>query len=324
LKRIPLKSILFKKILPNRIGWKFWLDYQLPSLLKKHKADLLITTGGIASSFAIAQCAWITNGSTSFLSKKNKSYFNFYKRRLKKTFDRSQMIFTCSEKNKQQIIQRHGFDEHSILVVRSFADERYHVLPWTEKENIKVRYAAGKEYYIIVVDSPQQNLIDLLKAFSQFKKRQQSNMQFVFIGEGLKNNPDFIEKLETFKYRSDVHVYDNLSEDDFIKLISGAYGLVHAFNEDETGTIILNAFKANVALITTDEGSLREIAADAALYVSNDQAGSLANQLMLLYKDESLHMQLIEKGKLQWQQFDRAKSMEKLLHAIVQTANKQS
>ena len=221
-------------------------------------------------------------------------------------------------------MREYAFDKERIKVVRSSADERYRILSWAEKENMKVRYAAGKEYFIVAVDHPQQNLINLLKAFSQFKKRQRSNIQFVFAGKGLKNESGFIEKLGTFRYRSDVHIYDTLDEEDAIKLISAAYALVHPFDEDEPGANVMNAFKANVPVIASDKSSLPEIASDAALYASLHDIELLASQLMLLYKDENLRIRLIEKGNLQWQQFDRNESMEQLQTAIMQGANKQS
>ena len=320
LKELPSKNMVFKKIFPYRLGWKLWYDYQLPAFIK-NKADLLIITGGIASSSSIAQFTWIANMNGKNQSKKNKSYFNFYKSRLKKTIERSKIIFTASQKNKQQIIQQYGLDEKKIIVIRSTADKGFRVLSWPEKESVKTKYAAGKEYFIVVVEGQQQGLVNLLKAFSLFKKRLQSNMQMVFAGNELKSDMDFIEKLETFKYRQDIHIYDNISNDDLKILISAAYALVHSFYEDDPGTTILNAFKADLPVIVSDEGSLREIAADAALYASIHNPEILATQLMLLYKDENLRRQLIEKGKSQWQQFNWDESIKKLQDAILRAAN---
>ena len=320
LKELPSKNMVFKKIFPYRLGWKLWYDYQLPAFIK-NKADLLIITGGIASSSSIAQFTWIANMNGKNQSKKNKSYFNFYKSRLKKTIEQSKIIFTASQKNKQQIIQQYGLYEKKIIVIRSTADKGFRVLSWPEKESVKTKYAAGKEYFIVVVEGQQQGLVNLLKAFSLFKKRLQSNMQMVFAGNELKKDIDFIEKLETFKYRQDIHIYDNISNDDLKILISAAYALVHSFYEDDPGTTILNAFKADLPVIVSDEGSLREIAADAALYASIHNPEILATQLMLLYKDENLRRQLIEKGKSQWQQFNWDESIKKLQDAILRAAN---
>jgi len=320
LNSLPAKNILVKKPFPNPIGWKIWLDYQLPSLVKKYNADLLINTGGIASGSPVAQCSWMPEKPVSNKFQKNTNYTALYERRLKNTLQKSQMVISLSEKRRQQLIRQYNFDSNRIIVARTAADERYRILSWAEKESVKVRYAAGKEYFIVLVDSPSENLIHLLKAFSQFKKRQQSNIRLVFAGAGLKNEQGFLEKMETFKYRSDVHVYDNPDDDDTIKLISAAYALVHPFSGDETGAAVLNAFKANVPVIASDKGSLPEIAATAALYANLDDVELLAGQLMLLYKDEKLRGQLIEKSRLQYQLFNRNESMENLYHAMMQAA----
>jgi glycosyltransferase involved in cell wall biosynthesis len=318
LNSIPVKNIILQKGFTNSILRRIWPDYQLQSLLKKYDADLLINTGGIASASSIAQCSWMPVKPENKEPKKNRYYNGFYKIRLQKTLQKSQMIFALSEKSKQQIIGEYNFDSNRIIVARTAADERYRVLSWTEKESMKVKYSAGKEYFIISVDGASQNLIHLLKAFSQFKKRQQSNIQLVFSGAGLENESSFLEKLETFKYRTDVHIYGNLDEAEKIKLIAAAYALVHPFCDDETGSMVLNALRANVPVIASDKGSLREIAADAALYASPDDVELLASQLMLMYKDEKLRAQLIEKGKLQYQLFNRNDSMEKLYQAMMQ------
>ncbi len=324
LKGIPKKNILLKKTFPNLVGWRFWLDYQLPILLRKYDADLLINTGGIAAASPVAQYSWMPAYAAYSGQKKNNSYIRFFEKRLAKTMDRSQMIVTFSEKKKQMLIQGYGGDISRMVVARSYPDERYRLLPWTEKENTKVKYAAGKEYFIVLVDSAQHDLIHILRAFSQFKKRQQSNIQLVLAGSALKSEPGFLEQLSTFKYRSDVHVYSDLAEDDFIKLLSAAYALVYPFDDEETGTIVLNAFKAHVPVIISDRGSLHEVAADAALYASIDDIELLASQLMLLYKDESLRNELIEKGKLQWPLFDQIDAMNKLKNAMMQAARNQS
>ncbi|HLK30200.1 MAG TPA: glycosyltransferase [Puia sp.] len=318
LKEIPAENILFKKIIANQIGWKFWYDYQLPSLIKKNKTDLLITTGGISSSTNVPQYAWMIGLKENSHSKKVKGYINLYKKRFQKTIGQSKAIFTVSEKSKQSIISKTNVDKEKIILLKAAADENVKPLSWTEKESIKTKYAAGKEFFSVAVDDLQQNLIDILKAFSQFKKRQQSNMQMVFVGNGLKNDIDFLSKLDTFKYRKDVHFYDSLSEIENQKIISASYALLYPFTDDEVGAVVLDAFKANIPVIISEKSSLHEIAGDAALYVDAENIESLANQMMVLYKDEKLRSGLITKGEQKWQEFSWKKTEKKLMDIIVQ------
>lgn len=56
-------------------------------------------------------------------------------------------------------------------------------LPWEEKIKVKEQYTAGTEYFLYAGSfRPGKNLVNLLKAFSLFKKRQQSNWKLVLAG----------------------------------------------------------------------------------------------------------------------------------------------
>jgi glycosyltransferase involved in cell wall biosynthesis len=145
-------------------------------------------------------------------------------------------------------------------------------------------------------------------------------MQLVFAGNALENDIDFINKLETFKYRNDVHVYSLIAESETQKIISASYALVHPFAEDEIGASVLNAFKSNVPVIISTKSRLPEIAADAALYIGENIIDELSMQMILLYKDEKLRSQLIEKGKLQWQKFSQEKNITQLRNTILGAA----
>ena len=63
---------------------------------------------------------------------------------------------------------------------------------WTEKESWKDSFTEGREYFLYVGSvHPRKNLINLLKAFSGFKKRQKTNMQLVIAGRMAWQHEDF-------------------------------------------------------------------------------------------------------------------------------------
>ena len=146
-------------------------------------------------------------------------------------------------------------------------------------------------------------------------------MQLVFATRESVVDPFFLGKLESFKYRSDVHVCKNLDDEGLNRLISASYGLVHSFVTDESGHTILNAFKSQVPLIVAEDPVSKELAADAALYANGQDIELLAAQMMLLYKDEQLRKQLIEKGNARWKIFDGMNSLEQLYKAMQDAAS---
>ncbi|HVM87211.1 MAG TPA: glycosyltransferase [Puia sp.] len=311
---IPSAHIIIKKVWANKAGWKLWYDYQLPLLLKKNKANLLITTGGIISSANIPQCVWITG-----LRDKTEGYYNLYKKRIKKTTRDSIGIFTVSDSDKMEIIRQNSTESKKVTVIKPFPEAGIKPFSWAEKESTKTKFAAGLEYFLAVVGEQSDNLVDLLKAFSQFKKRLQSNMQFVIAGQGLRNAIYFAEKLESFKYRSDVHVYYNPSENELMQLIPASYALILP-DKTESGASILHAFQAEVPVVIPESSRLYEITAGAGLYIDLGNTESLANQLILLYNDEKRRSKLIENGKRQSLLFTKEKAINDLYEVILQVA----
>ena len=207
-------------------------------------------------------------------------------------------------------------------MVRSAADDWVAPLSWTEKESVKVKIAAGKEYFVLLVDEWHPKLLEALKAFSLFKKRQQTNMQLVFASRELVVDPVFLGKLESFKYRSDVHVCRKLDDEGLAQLIGAAYGLIHSFASDESGHAILNAFKSQVPVIAAEDPASKELAADAAIYANGQDIELLAAHMMLLYKDEQLRKQMIEKGDERWNQFSWDLSINQLKTQILNLIDK--
>src|SRR4029077_5451198 len=117
---------------------------------------------------------------------------------------------------------------NKIIVIPAVADSNYYPISTEEKENVKATYTKGREYFLFMQTAYfLPGLVNLLKAFSQFKKRLQSNMQLVILDSHAKKNKEFISKLETFKYRDDVHIYDHIEETELKRIWASAYALLH-------------------------------------------------------------------------------------------------
>jgi len=311
-KNLGLKNIHYLNLFPGGLQWKFWYGYQLPNLLKKQNADFLITTGGAVANIQLPQMVWLP---THILNEKaGKRLFDFYKKKWDNTLKQAHWIIVCSEKTKMQWPAW----KDKMVVARPVPSETYHPLSWAEKESIKVKYAAGKEYYLIRVQTWESSLVNLLKSFSLFKKRLQSNMQLVFVKTVAGTEMDFLDKLASFKYRTDVHVLDKMEEVEYTKLLSAAYGLIDPYVQDEIGVDILNAFKAHVPVLATKEGYVEEIAGKAALYAGVDDVEQFANHMIALYKDEQLRQRQITQGETQLKNQAEPQGLTTLLNAIQQ------
>jgi glycosyltransferase involved in cell wall biosynthesis len=195
--------------------------------------------------------------------------------------------------------------EDRIVLVRPEPDGVIAPLSPGEREEAKSSFAGGKEYFLAVMTGARlEGVLNLLRAFSLFKKRQLSNMQLVIVLRDRISGKDAKEKLTTYKYREDLHWVDLWQEgmrasqqDELRKMTGGAYALLFPFAGDGLGVPIVNAWKAWVPVIAGPGGNNREIGGEAVLYGDPGNLAELAGQMMLIYKDEVRRNGLIEKGR---------------------------
>ncbi|MGH2552273.1 MAG: glycosyltransferase family 4 protein [Chitinophagaceae bacterium] len=280
--------------------WKFWYDVKVPSVLGKYKADVFISCDGFCSlSSKVPQCLVVHD--LAFLhypSYIKKSHLLFYKKFTPKFLEKARSIATVSEFSKQDILNHYQVEPDKIDVVYSAAKNIFRPSGEEEKAAIKNKYTEGKEYFLYAgAIHPRKNLINLLKAFSVFKKRQQTNMKLILAGRLAWKYDSFIQNLKTYKYRNDVVMTGYVQENELVKVIGAAYGLVYPSLFEGFGVPVLEAMLADVPVITSANSTMQEIAKDAALYADATNHADIADKMMMLYKDENLRKQLIEKGR---------------------------
>jgi glycosyltransferase involved in cell wall biosynthesis len=172
-------------------------------------------------------------------------------------------------------------------------------LSWTEAESIRTQYTGGREYFLYYGDIDEEHrLIELLKAFSSFKKRQQSNMQLVIAGYTTAGTDAFDEKLASYKYRADVVVLKDLSYAETLRLAAACYAVVGLSEGNALCPAVLMAVQGGAALIASDTPVNRELAGGAAAWADNARLEeTLGQSMMLLYKDEDSKQVLVQKAK---------------------------
>lgn len=285
---LPGARLVTLHALPGWPGWKLWYDWQIPRLIKKYKPDLVMLTGGVtARPMAVPQCLWMPLSANP----KEGPEPPLYASRLRNSLQQAEMIFCFSEKDRTWLAGRGHIAAENILVVRPAPSSTIAPLSIREKEEIKQRYTGGKEYFFTYASTAgEEDVVHLLKAFSLFKKRQMSNLQLVLAGT---STEELRFKLETYKYREDVHWIEPSATRD---CMPAAYAVLFPFEDDSLGTTLLDAWKAGVPALVSKDSRLHEIAGEAAIAASATDAVALAGYMMAVYKDEMLRSNLIEKG----------------------------
>lgn len=280
--------------------WKYWYDIKIPALLKKYKADIFISCDGFCSLHTkVPQCLVVHDlAFIHFPAGIKKSHLLFYKRYTPKFLATARAIATVSQFSKNDITRQYNTAAGKIDVVYNGVKEIFRPLGIEEKEEVKKKYTEGKEYFVYTgAIHPRKNLMNLLKAFSVFKKRQQTGMKLVLTGRLAWKYESFTASLKTYKYRNDVVLTGYVPEEELVSIIGAAYGMVYPSFLEGFGVPVLEAMKCEVPVITSSGSAMQEIAKKAALYADPGNHTDIADKMMLLYKDENLRKELIQKGK---------------------------
>lgn len=304
--------------------WKWWYDIRVPALLRKYKADVFVSPDGFCSlRTKIPQCVVIHD--LAFIHQPKgikKSHLAFYKKYTPRFISKANRVVTVSSFSKNDIIKNYQTPADKIDVIYNGVREGFKPAPEETKSITKNKYSDGKAYFLYAGSiHPRKNLVNLLKAFSLFKKRQQSNMKLILAGRLAWKYESFLEDLKSYKYRSDVILTGWVEEAELFQLMGAAYAFVYPSLFEGFGLPVIEAMASGIPVITSKDSAMEEIAGEAALYADPEQSSSIAEKMMLIYKDEKKRNEQIEKGLKASQAYTWEKTAEGLWKSIFAAQN---
>jgi glycosyltransferase involved in cell wall biosynthesis len=285
----------------------YWYDIKAPLALKPHKPDVWVQPYGSCSlTSSIPQLMMVHD--LSFLHYPD--YFSWHERLYHRLFARrflrkATSVVTASDHLKQEIAKRYKLSSENIGVVYGAAGQQFKPISWHERQQVKEEYTGGTEYFLCSDDvHTRKNLVNLLRAFSLFKKWQHSNMKLVLTGSSAFQDKGIEEKIRTYKYRNDVIHTSCLTDEELGKLTAAAYASVYPSFFADFGTPVAEAMQSGVPVITGDTGSMHEIGGEAALYAAPDDPDAIAKHMLSLYRDETFRSRMIDAGMTQAARFN--------------------
>lgn len=304
--------------------WKWWYDITIPRVLKKQKADVFVSCDGFCSlTTKVPQClivhdlAYLHEASTVA-----KSHLLYYRRFIPRFVKYASRVATVSAFSKKDISHQLGVDENKISLVQNGVKDIFRPLTFEQKQHAKEKYTQGREYFAYTgAIHPRKNLINLLKAFSLFKKRQQSGMKLVIAGRFAWKNEEFASKLKTYRYRDDVVLTGFIPDEELALVTGAAYGMIYPSTFEGFGVPVIEAMKSGVPVITSKGTAMEEASGGIALLADPHDPKDIAEQMMLLYKDENRRNNMIAEGLEYAQSFTWEKSAAQMWEWIGQAVS---
>jgi glycosyltransferase involved in cell wall biosynthesis len=287
--------------------FKYWYDVKAPLALKRYKPDIWVQPYGFCSlTSAIPQLLVVHD--LSFLHHPGfiSWYLRFFYMKFTGKFLRKAAgVVTVSAYSKQDIIKHYKIVPEKIGIAYGAAGEQFKPVSWQEKQQVKEQYTGGTEYFLCTGGiHPRKNLMNLLRAFSLFKKWQHSNMKLVVTGRLAGQHEEILAKIKNYKYREDVVLTGYLPDNELAKLTAGAYAAIYPSFFEGFGIPIVEAMQSGVPVITSNTSSMPETGGEAALYADPNDPDAIAKHMLGLYRDETYRSRLIDTGLAQASQFN--------------------
>ena len=198
-----------------------------------------------------------------------------------------------------------------------------------EKENDRFRNKFGMtdSPYILFIGrlEKRKNLVSLIQSFEKLHESTANayelsaninNIKLVLAGKKGFGFKEIKNAVENSPYKNDIVLKDYVSEKEKKDLLKNADVFAFISLYEGFGFPILEAMKAGVPVVTSNNSSLLEIAGDAALLINPQNTEEIAEAIYKILNNNSLRKSLIEKGKENVKRFDWQNCAEKTLEVL--------
>jgi glycosyltransferase involved in cell wall biosynthesis len=229
-------------------------------------------------------------------------------------------IITDSQSSKKDIIKYVRAKEHKIKVVYLAAGENFRVLDdksWAL--DLRKKYNLPEKFILYVGDVTwNKNLPRLIDAVKELK------IPLVMIGKSLvsedydKENPwneDLNRVNKLAKGDENIIRLGFVSAEDLIAVYNLAMVFVLPSLYEGFGLPVLEAMACGCPVITSKEGSIPEVAKEAAFYVDAYDIESISSGIKEVFGSENFQKQLREKGLENVKRFSWKKTAEETIKA---------
>ena len=299
--------------------WNIWYNWRIPAILKKYKADVFVSCDSYCSLRTKTPQLLVLHDLSflhfpEFLLPAHRRYL---RRNTARFVKKATVLATVSEFSKDDIVKQYGIPPSAVHIIANAARPEFAPLDAANATAVRAAHTDGRQYFLYAgAIHPRKNLLHLLKAFSVFKKKQNSNFKLVIAGRLAWKYEQFVESLRSYKYRDDVVMMGYVPETTLVELMGAAYGLVYPSYWEGFGVPVLEAMQSGTPVITSMDSAMTEVAGDAALYADPASFESIAAQMQLLYKDEALRAKLVARGLERAKAFSWDRSAEKCWELI--------
>lgn len=228
--------------------------------------------------------------------------------------NRATVVLVDAEATRRDLVDAYGITADKIQVVYPGVDESLApVHDEAQLQAIRQKYGIGGDYLLFLGTlQPRKNIQRLVQAYQQWRK-QSGNQDVALVLAGQKG------WLYDEAWTQDVKgviLTGYVDDADISALYSGALALTFPSLFEGFGFPVVEAMRCETAVLCANTSSLPELGGEAALLVNPLDVAEIAEGIRKLVSNPTLRQDLVERGKVQVQQFTWENAARATLEAL--------
>ena len=299
----------------------WFFELSVPRCLRKIKADLFYSPDGYLSLRSkVPQVVEFHDlNFEHFPNDMPKIHLWHYKKFFPKFARKARRIVTVSEFSKQDIVDCYQVSPDKIDVAYNGVNDCFCPLPAEQQEQVRKRYSGGAPYFMFVGSlHPRKNLARLFTAFDLFKQQNPCDVKLVIVGEKRWWTEPIQKAFDAMSCKDEVIFTGRLSAEELHQVTASALASVYVSYFEGFGIPILEAFRCDTPVITSQVTSMPEVAGDAALLVDPFSEASIAQAMAEMLQPE-VRETLVARGRRRAQDFSWDQASEKIWNSIMKS-----
>ncbi len=311
---------------PARRPWLFnaWLNYSVAGVLRDLQPALFLSPDGFLPLKGKTPCLPVIHDLNfeHYPEDLPVNIKNWYKKKFPLFANRATRIATVSAFSKNDIASKYNIEKNKIDVVYNGAAHGFQPLTEVQILETRKKITGGAPYFLYIgALHPRKNLERLVRAYGEFRRKNDSQTKLVIAGENYWKYSGLQNAIDSVPNKNEIIFTGRLPETELYLLTGAALALTYVPYFEGFGIPIIEAMACDIPVITSNVTAMPEVGGDAVLYVDPFSEESISSALALIDKDESLRNNLIAKAKIQRENFSWDKTAHALWTSIEKTVN---
>lgn len=298
-----------------------FFEFSVARFLRKLKPDLYLSIDGYLSLRSKTKQIAVFHDLNfeHFPQDFPKIHLWHYKKFFPRYAKKAERIITVSEFSKSDICKNYGIAAEKIDVAYNGANDSFCPINEEDKAEIRKKYSDNCPYFMFVGSlHPRKNLARLFTAFDSFKTKNDNNIKLLIVGNKKWWTEPIKNAYNAMTHKDDVIFAGRLSAEDLHLVTASALASVYVSYFEGFGIPILEAFKCDTPVITSNVTSMPEVAADAAILIDPFDVESIAQGMEKILDDNTRKI-LIEKGRKRKEDFSWDKASKAWWNTIMKS-----